>query len=77
MGGGENHPLKITTKSFNEKADFVVPRKFNHIQDCYNQLLLQYKDYSIEFRAYNDGIAYRFIGNSTGTSTIDEEKCSI
>ena len=74
LWGGENHPSKITTKSFNEKTDFVVPRKFKSIQDCYNQLLLEYKDYSIEFRAYNDGVAYRFIGNSTKISTIGEEK---
>lgn len=42
----------------------VVPLKFSTVKDEYNQLLLTFKgDYSIEFRAYNDGIAYRFITN--------------
>ena len=42
----------------------VVPLKFSTVNDEYNQLLLTFKgDYSIEFRAYNDGIAYRFITN--------------
>ena len=42
----------------------VVPLKFSTVKDEYNQLLLIFKgDYSIEFRAYNDGIAYRFITN--------------
>lgn len=38
--------------------------KFSTVKDEYNQLLLTFKgDYSVEFRAYNDGIAYRFITN--------------
>ena len=40
----------------------VVPLKFSTINNEYNQLLLNFKgNYSVEFRAFNDGIAYRFI----------------
>ena len=39
----------------------VVPLKFSTINNEYNQLLLNFKgNYSVEFRAFNDGIAYRF-----------------
>ena len=37
----------------------VVPLKFSTINNEYNQLLLNFKgNYSVEFRAFNDGIAY-------------------
>lgn len=40
----------------------VVPFKFSTIANNYNQLLLKFKGgYSVEFRAYDDGVAYRFI----------------
>lgn len=40
----------------------VVPLKFSTINNEYNQLLLNFKgNNSVEFRAFNDGIAYRFI----------------
>ncbi len=71
--GDDNQYIKITKNSFNEEVDFVVPRKFNHIKDSYNQLLISYKDYNVEFRAYNDGVAYRFIGKTKKISTINDE----
>ncbi|MGS2738219.1 glycoside hydrolase family 97 protein [Sinomicrobium sp. M5D2P17] len=40
----------------------VVPLKYAEIQDHYNALRMDFKNkYSVEFRAYDDGIAYRFI----------------
>jgi alpha-glucosidase len=71
--GVDNRYTKITKSSFNEEVDFVVPRKFNHIKDSYNQLSIVYKDYNVEFRAYNDGVAYRFVGKTKNISTIDDE----
>lgn len=39
----------------------VAPLKSKIVQDNYNELLLVFKDnYAISFRAYNDGVAYRF-----------------
>ena len=49
-------------KSVKETLTPIVPLKFASIDNEYNQLLLNFRDnYSVEFRAFNDGIAYRFI----------------
>lgn len=48
-----------------KKVDQVVPSPFyraKEIKDCYNELVLRFKgNYSVEFRAYDDGVAYRFV----------------
>lgn len=48
-----------------KKVDQVVPSPFyraKEIKDRYNELVLRFNgDYSVEFRAYDDGIAYRFV----------------
>ncbi|GCB33469.1 retaining alpha-galactosidase [Bacteroides faecalis] len=48
-----------------KKVDQVVPSPFyraKEIKDRYNELVLRFKgNYSIEFRAYDDGVAYRFV----------------
>lgn len=60
--------------NINEKP--VVPLKFSTVNNHYNALRLSFKgDYSVEFRAYNNGIAYRFITNLKSAENIiyDEE----
>ncbi len=53
-----------STKSVNEVINPVVPFKFSAIPNHYNQLLLKFSgNYSVEFRAFDDGVAYRFITN--------------
>ncbi|MFT3933919.1 MAG: glycoside hydrolase family 97 protein [Chitinophagaceae bacterium] len=52
-----------------------VPVKQRLIPEEYNQLLLQCKgNYSIVFRAYNDGIAYRFVTAFADSVTVVNEK---
>ncbi|MCW3118652.1 MAG: alpha-glucosidase [Chitinophagaceae bacterium] len=64
----ENKPALSTNKSF--RSSFLkkvsgeiispVPEKRKIIPDIYNQLTLLFKQpYKIEFRAYDDGVAYR------------------
>lgn len=54
------------------KAHFY---KKSTVQDHYNQLQLSFRNnYSIIFRAYNDGVAYRFLTNSKDSLTIMEEE---
>lgn len=48
----------------NETLHPVVPLKYSTVDNRYNQLRINFKEnYSVEFRAYNDGVAYRFITN--------------
>ena len=47
--------------SHDEMVKPVVRQKFAQIRDRYNQLHISFQDnYAITFRAYNDGVAYRF-----------------
>lgn len=69
---GIGKPKKIQQSSHSENVNFIVPRKYKQSKNEYNKLLLHYKDHSIEFRAYNDGVAYRFIGNSGKRAKVNE-----
>ncbi|MFV0419561.1 MAG: glycoside hydrolase family 97 protein [Dysgonomonas sp.] len=62
---GQNPKLSSQKKNtVNEALTPVVPLKYSQVKNDYNSLLLIFKgDYSVEFRAFDDGIAYRFITN--------------
>ncbi|MDR0845396.1 MAG: glycoside hydrolase family 97 protein [Tannerella sp.] len=56
----------------------AVSFKFSTVENKYNQLLLNFKgDYSVEFRAFDDGIAYRFITRKKGTIDVIHEKLNL
>ena len=38
----------------------IIRQKSDEIRDCYNEMVLSADQYKLYFRAYNDGIAYRF-----------------
>ena len=70
-------------KSVSRKSVDRVKRPFLHLKyaevpDRFNQMTLKMKDgYSIEFRAYDDGIAYRFITGLGDKVEIENEDISI
>ncbi|GAB6009798.1 glycoside hydrolase family 97 protein [Dysgonomonas reticulitermitis] len=76
---GQNPKLSgQKTNKVNEILTPVVPLKFSSVKNEYNALLLNFKgDYSIEFRAFNDGIAYRFITNKKEDVEVLGEDFSI
>jgi len=59
---GENPKIKkSSTKSINETIESVVPVKTKFVRNHYNEIRFAMKgDYALEFRAYNDGISWRF-----------------
>lgn len=62
----------------NETLTPVVPLKFSTVQNEYANLLMTFKGgYSVEFRAYNDGIAYRFITNKKGDVEVLQEEFTL
>ena len=72
---GKNPKLKKKkTSNFNEEIQPVVPYKDAKIQNHYNELQLHFKDnYQVVFRAYDDGVAYRFIDENKKTSIVKNE----
>lgn len=64
---------KIERKSVSEPVRFIVPRKYKETLNNYNQVLLNYKEYKIEFRVYNDGVAYRFISTTENADPVKGE----
>ena len=65
---------KASTQSVDEIIRPVIPFKFSNIRNHYNQLLLKFNgNWSVEFRAFNDGVAYRFITNKKGEVEVMNE----
>ncbi len=66
------------TNKVNEVLTPVVPLKYSSVKNEYNSLLLTFKgDYSVEFRAFDDGIAYRFVTNKKGDVEVLGEDFAI
>jgi len=64
---------KVATTTVNETFTTPVYKK-NSVSDNYNQLTINFKgDYGLIFRAYNDGIAYRFFTQRKGDIAIVNE----
>ncbi|WP_276091412.1 glycoside hydrolase family 97 protein [Pedobacter sp. JY14-1] len=72
---------KITTAKTGKgtgtiKPDFPV--KFSTVSNNYNSLLLNFKgDYAVEFRAYNEGVAYRFVTTKKGSVDVINEEVAL
>lgn len=63
-GAAGDRIRKVVRKSVEEPVVFPVPRKYRETVERYNSMTLVFRDYDVEFRAYDDGIAYRFVGKS-------------
>lgn len=73
--GKTPHLKKIHTDRIHNEIRPVVPNKTSLIIDEFNKLKLEFDDnYSLTFRAYNDGIAYRFSTRYPGEITIKNEE---
>lgn len=59
---GENEKVNKTHKNYhNDFISPVIQQKSAKIKDEYNELTIRFKKkFSLVFRAYNDGVAYRF-----------------
>lgn len=76
---GENP--KLSGQKFSEADEMlspIIPLKFSTVRNHYNQLRMDFKgNYSVEFRAYDDGIAYRFLTNKKGDIDVMGEDLAI
>lgn len=69
-----NRILSAKRKAADEMLEAIVPVKYRHIRDHYNSLTLRMNGgLKVEFRAYNDGAAYRFITSGKGRVSVTGE----
>lgn len=74
--GTDKKRLKVIRHSISEKVNFIVPRKYRQVSNEYNQIELIYKGYKIEFRVYNEGVAYRFLSTADHKMPVRNETVS-
>lgn len=76
---GQNPVLsKQKRNKVSEELKPVIPLKFSIVNNEYNDLQLTFKGgYAVEFRAYNDGIAYRFLTNKKGEVEVMNEEFAL
>lgn len=66
--------LKTETNTVIGTVKPVVHQKSAHISDVYNELTINCKgDWGLAFRAYNEGVAYRFFTNLKGNIQVNDE----
>lgn len=76
---GSAPQLKGTQRrSVNETKKPYLHLKYAEVPNNFNEMTLKMKGgYSVVFRAYNDGIAYRFVTELGGTVEINDEDITI
>jgi alpha-glucosidase len=74
---GENAKVK-KAKTILVSEDIIpaVKRKYAKIENDYNQLTLSFKEYAVQFRAYNEGAAYRWISAKKGSYNVVSEQAT-
>lgn len=65
---------KASRRTVDQILTAEVPTKFSQVRDNYNELTLKMAgDYSVEFRVYDNGAAYRFVTSRPGEMTVNSE----
>jgi alpha-glucosidase len=68
----------ILLKGCSTEIKPAVPFKFSTVKSNFNALILKFADnYIIEFRAFDDGFAYRLLGREPGTVDVLDEDFGI
>lgn len=64
----------VSRKKVRDTFRPVVPLKYSTVADSYNSMTLDFKDgYAVELRAYDDGVAHRFITSLPGEIEVTDE----
>jgi len=72
---GKNPRIESIKREAINKIIFAVNYRKKEVQDNYNQMTVTLKgDYGLIFRAYNDGVAYRFFSKKKGGIVIADEE---
>ncbi len=74
---GANTKVKNVSANSVKKTISTPLYKKSEVEDCYNQLSLKLSDdFILEFRAYDDAVAYRFVGDRKKPFTVTDEVAS-
>lgn len=65
--------LGVARGSVDSTVTFPVPRKYRETKDVYNWMTLEFGAYQVEVRAYDSGVAYRFVGKTPGEGVVSEK----
>ena len=69
---------KSNTNSVSNMIYPAVPHKDSEIKDTYTELKLSFKgNYTLSFRAYDDGVAYQFLDKGKKDRNVVSEKVSL
>ena len=63
----------VDQSSVQDEITPLIAEKSSRIRDDYNQMTLKFKGFGLQFRLYNNGFAYRFIGNTKGELIVKNE----
>jgi len=70
--------IRQKRSTINEKIKREIPLKNTFVKNNCNVLQLDFKNnFSVEFRAFDDGVAYRFITRKKGEAIVKDEELAI
>ena len=72
MFGGLEQVKKASTRGVDQTIKAILYKKAE-IVDKFNELTLKFKEFSLVFRAYDDGMAYRFVSHKEEPYNVDHE----
>ncbi len=71
---GQNDKVKkVIRKSVDNTLPTVIYKK-SEVRDNYNEMILVFKEFSLIFRAYDEGVAYRFKSSLKGDYNVISEQ---
>jgi len=73
--GAGDKVSKVSRRSVDQMLGTVVYKK-DQVRDHFNEMTLKFKEFSLVFRAYDDGVAYRFISHSKKPFNVVSEQAT-
>ena len=70
--GGLEQVKKASTRGVDQTIKATLYKKAE-VLDKFNELSLKFKEFSLVFRAYDDGMAYRFVSHKEDPYNVDHE----
>ena len=71
--GGAAKLRKVSRTSVDQTYAAAVYKR-SQVRDCYNEMTLTFKDFRLVWRAYDEGVAYRFISNAKAPFFVKAEQ---